>query len=157
MVIAIPCILLWGWTLTAQANEVHQHTSNSKPLLRANDDETSQVTSPSRATGPVIDLPTAAAPTPTPTAMEPNQLRAHNPASNPLIMQTQPEEVAIVTASTLTLREAIEQAYRNNPELQIARLELERSQAALQAAQVTQFPTVTMTGFVQEQLIQSSE
>lgn len=66
-----------------------------------------------------------------------------DPDPNPLLIQTQPEEVEIIGTQPITLEQAMELSYRNSPTLQTALLELERSQAALREAQAALNPTVT--------------
>lgn len=66
-----------------------------------------------------------------------------NPSSNPLEFPTQPVDVRIQGTQPITLQQAIELAERNNPELQNARLAVERSQAGLRAAQAANYPTVS--------------
>jgi OMF family outer membrane factor len=66
-----------------------------------------------------------------------------NPNPNPLTFPTQPEEVEIVGVQPITLEQAIELARRNNQELQIAELELERSRAQLREQRAELLPSVT--------------
>ncbi|NJN57562.1 MAG: TolC family protein [Leptolyngbyaceae cyanobacterium SL_5_9] len=68
-----------------------------------------------------------------------------NPSSNPLQFPTQPEEVEIVGTQPITLEQAIDLAIRNNRELQVSRLELERNQAALREALAANLPTLNLT------------
>ncbi|MDA0865685.1 MAG: TolC family protein [Cyanobacteria bacterium] len=79
-----------------------------------------------------------------------------DPDPNPLLLQTQPEEVEIIGIQPLTLEEVIELAYRNNPDLRVALLELEQSQAVLREARAALLPTVTLSGTVQGQNSQST-
>jgi len=62
---------------------------------------------------------------------------------------TQPEEVKILGTQPISLATAIELAYRNNEELRIALLQLERTQAGLRAEQAALLPTVDLTADVQ--------
>ena len=71
------------------------------------------------------------------------------PGSNPLAVPTQPEEVKILGTQPISLGTAIELAYRNNEELRIALLQLERTQAGLRAEQAALLPTVDLTADVQ--------
>mgnify|MGYP006272174297 CR=1 FL=1 len=71
------------------------------------------------------------------------------PIPNPLLTPTQPEEVDILGTQPISLETAIELAYRNNQELQIALLQLERAQAGLQAELATRLPTVDLTAGLQ--------
>jgi OMF family outer membrane factor len=68
-----------------------------------------------------------------------------NPSPNPLQFPTQPEEVEIVGTQPITLEQAIDLAIRNNRELQVSRLELERNQAALREALAANLPTLNLT------------
>jgi outer membrane protein TolC len=74
-----------------------------------------------------------------------------DPDPNPLLLPTIPEEVEIIGNQPLSLEEAIELSYRNNPDLQVALLELEQSRAALREAQARNYPTVAVDGRVQAQ------
>lgn len=66
-----------------------------------------------------------------------------NPDPNPLRFPTRPNEVKIQGTQPITLQEAIELAERNTPSLQVARLNLERSRAALREAQAAYYPNVS--------------
>lgn len=66
------------------------------------------------------------------------------PSPNPLQFPTRPEEVDIEVTQPLTLQQAIELARRNNRDLQVAQLQLERAQAALREARAALFPTVDL-------------
>ena len=66
------------------------------------------------------------------------------PNPNPLQFPTRPEEVDIEVTQPLTLQQAIELARRNNRDLQVAQIQLERAQAALREAQAGLFPTVDL-------------
>ncbi|MEL7315626.1 MAG: TolC family protein [Cyanobacteria bacterium J06559_3] len=150
MAIALPNVSLLGLPAATRADTViHQHTSNSKPLSRTSG-EALQVSASSHPARQGHDALTAT--TPPSQAIGLDQLQYLEPAPNPLTIPTQPEEVAIVATQTITLSEALELAYRNNPELQIAFLDLEQSRAALQEAQANRL--LTMAGFLQEQLTQ---
>ncbi|WP_414551671.1 TolC family protein [Anabaena sp. CCY 0017] len=70
-----------------------------------------------------------------------------NPHPNPLLVPTRPEEVKIQRTQPITLAEALELAKRNNRELQVSILELERSRSALRESQAVLFPNVdVLTG-----------
>ncbi|AFZ25569.1 outer membrane protein [Cylindrospermum stagnale PCC 7417] len=71
-----------------------------------------------------------------------------NPNPNPLLFPTKPEEVKIDQTVPITLAQALELARRNNRDLQVAILELERSQGALQESQAVLFPTVGLNSSV---------
>ena len=72
----------------------------------------------------------------------PNNL---NPNPNPLQFPTKPEEVTLQGNQPITLAQALELARRNNRDLQVSLLELERAQAALREAQAALFPTVDVS------------
>ena len=80
-----------------------------------------------------------------------DDLQFLDPDPNPLLIQTQPEEVEIIGTQPITLEEALELSYRNNPDLQTALLELEQSEAGLREAQAANFPTVSVNGTLQGQ------
>jgi len=70
------------------------------------------------------------------------------PENNPLLVPTRPSQVEITEQRPLSLEQAIELAYRNNPELATARLAVERSQAALDEALASRYPTVDLNAGV---------
>lgn len=74
-----------------------------------------------------------------------NPLDHLRPLPNSLTIQTDSEAVAVTEIQPITLDEAIELAYRNNPDLPIALLELEQSGAQLQEARAIKLPRVTKT------------
>lgn len=67
-----------------------------------------------------------------------------NPDPNPLSFPTKPEEVKLRGIQPITLQQAIELAQRNNRPLQVSRLQLQRSKAALRQAEAANFPTLTV-------------
>ncbi|MBE9138159.1 TolC family protein [Nodosilinea sp. LEGE 07088] len=79
-----------------------------------------------------------------------------SPAANPLLLPTRPDEVEIVGTQPLSLETAIDLAYRNNEQLRIALLQLERSQAGLRAERALLYPTVDLSGTVQSSNLSSS-
>ncbi|MEH2283271.1 MAG: TolC family protein [Nostoc sp.] len=64
------------------------------------------------------------------------------PSSNPLQFPTKPEEVRLQANQPITLAQALELARRNNHDLQVSLLELERNKAALREAQAALLPTL---------------
>ncbi len=66
-----------------------------------------------------------------------------NPSPNPLSFPTKPEEVKLVGLQPLSLKQAQELAVRNNRTIEVARLQLEKSRAALREAQAALFPTLS--------------
>ncbi|WP_414544397.1 TolC family protein [Nostoc sp. CCY0012] len=67
------------------------------------------------------------------------------PDANPLQFPTKPEEVTLEENQPITLAQALEIAKRNNRDLQVSLLELERSQAALREAQAALLPNVALS------------
>jgi OMF family outer membrane factor len=65
-----------------------------------------------------------------------------NPAGNPLLFPTQPQEVDTTIRQAITLEEAIALALRNNETLQAAQLSLEQQQAGLAAARAALYPSL---------------
>ena len=70
------------------------------------------------------------------------------PSANPLQYPTKPEEVKVEQTQAITLQQALELARRNNQELQVSLLQLERAKAGLKVAQAALLPTVGLTGQV---------
>ncbi|WP_118171016.1 TolC family protein [Nostoc sphaeroides] len=64
------------------------------------------------------------------------------PSSNPLQFPTKPEEVRLQGNQPITLAQALELARRNNRDLQVSLLELERNRAVLREAQAALLPTL---------------
>ncbi|MBF1990783.1 TolC family protein [Fischerella thermalis] len=105
----------------------------------------------------------AVSPTPTAPTINNQQKRTIPPPdylnpdkSNPLLFPTRPEEVRQKGTQPITLEQAVELAQRNNTQLQISLLELERAKAALREAQAALFPTVDLSaGITRQQSAQS--
>ena len=87
------------------------------------------------STSPVSPIPTQATVYP----------RYLNPNSNPLQFPTSSNEVRIQGTQPITLEQAYAIAERNNRDLQVAELTLERSRAALRQAQAALYPTVNLS------------
>lgn len=66
------------------------------------------------------------------------------PDPNPLLTPTTPEEVEIIGTQPISLETAIELAFRNSETLRTALLQLERSQAGLQAERAALLPTASL-------------
>jgi outer membrane protein TolC len=65
-----------------------------------------------------------------------------DPNPNPLLRPSFPEEVQINRTVPITLQQALQLARRNNQQLQVTELELQRSRLALREIQSTLYPTV---------------
>ncbi|MDZ8224141.1 TolC family protein [Nostoc sp. ChiVER01] len=71
-----------------------------------------------------------------------------NPSPNPLQFPTKPEEVRIKQTVPISLAQTLELARRNNRDLQLALLQLERSRSALRESQAALFPTLDINSSV---------
>lgn len=71
-----------------------------------------------------------------------------NPNPNPLQFPTKPEEVRIKGTVPISLAQALELAQRNNRDLQVAILQLERSRSSVRASQAALFPTLGINSSV---------
>ncbi|NES82474.1 MAG: TolC family protein [Moorea sp. SIO2B7] len=69
-----------------------------------------------------------------------------NPNPDPLILPTKPEEVEIKNIVPLTLEESVLLAKANNRQLEIAKLQVERSSANLAQARAALFPSLNLQG-----------
>ncbi len=67
-----------------------------------------------------------------------------NPSPNPLQFPTKPQEVRLEATEAISLQQALELARRNNRQLQVALLTLERSRASVREAQAAQYPTLSI-------------
>ncbi|MBK1986734.1 TolC family protein [Sphaerospermopsis aphanizomenoides BCCUSP55] len=85
---------------------------------------------------------------PAPTGSTKTPLEHLNPSPNPLQFPTKPEEVKLQANQPLTLAEALELAKRNNNELQVSVLQLQRTKSALREAQAALLPTLGVNGNV---------
>ncbi|MEH2061967.1 MAG: TolC family protein [Nostoc sp.] len=68
------------------------------------------------------------------------------PNANPLQFPTKPEEVRLQENQPISLAQALELARRNNHDLQVSILQLERSRAAVREAQAALLPTLGISG-----------
>lgn len=139
------------------------------PLSKASSTQASQAAPPENIVVPTIAKPTSdvaqaqpeplspsPAPTPTPITPTPSSSQPIGPAKagaapeylnanpNPLQFPTNPEEVRLRGIQPITLQQAVELAERNSRNLQVLRLQLDRSQAALREAQAELLPSVTL-------------
>ncbi|MCP6762239.1 MAG: TolC family protein [Fischerella sp. CENA71] len=89
-----------------------------------------------------------------PTTPAPNYLNPDK--SNPLLFPTKPDEVRQKGNQPITLQQAVELAQRNNTQLQISLLQLQRAKASLREAQAALFPTLDLsTSITRSQSAQS--
>ncbi|MFN7383199.1 MAG: TolC family protein [Dolichospermum sp.] len=75
----------------------------------------------------------------------PNDL---NPNPNPLLFPGQAEEVKIQATRPISLSEALELAKRNNNDLQVSLLQLQRTKSVLREAQAALFPSIDLSADV---------
>ncbi|MEH1928532.1 TolC family protein [Nostoc sp.] len=67
------------------------------------------------------------------------------PSSNPLLFPTKSEEVRLQGNQPITLAQALELARRNNHDLQVSILQLERSRASVREAQAALLPSLAIS------------
>jgi len=101
--------------------------------------------SPPEIAPPEIAPPEIAPPETVPAPAANSSILDHFAPAPNLFRPTQLNEVQTQQVVPITLEQAIELARRNNLELQIAELELERTRAALQETQAANSPTVDAT------------
>ncbi len=89
-----------------------------------------------------------------PTTPAPNYLNPDK--SNPLLFPTKPDQVRQKGNQPITLDQAVDLAQRNNTQLQISLLQLQRAKASLREAQAALFPTLDLsTSITRSQSAQS--
>ncbi|MGF1535188.1 MAG: TolC family protein [Elainellaceae cyanobacterium] len=72
-------------------------------------------------------------------------LEALDAPANPLFFPTDPQTVEVTETVSITLKQALQVAYRNSRELQSAQLQFEQAQAAVREALADRFPTLSAT------------
>lgn len=110
---------------------------------------------PSNQPAPAAPNPTTVTPTPQPgstpaiapsTSTSPQSVpipEQLNPSANPLSFPTRPSEVQLRDTQQISLQQAIELAERNNRDIEVSRLEVERSQATLREARASFLPNLS--------------
>lgn len=119
--------------------QLSQVVQPSKKTGTATDNRTSQAT-PSNLPSPII-VPSSSD---SDIRLQQEAPRYLNPNPNPLQFPTKPEEVRIQGTQPISLQQALDLARRNNRQLQVAELTLERSRAALREAQAAEYPTFSI-------------
>ncbi|MFQ4141375.1 TolC family protein [Chlorogloeopsis sp. ULAP02] len=104
-------------------------------------------TTPAPVTPPTPSAPTTPAAPKTPQPI-PDYL---NPNPNPLQYPTEIEEVRTRGTQPISLEQAIELARRNNRELQVSLLELQRARASLREAQAALYPNLGLSAEIGRQ------
>lgn len=114
----------------------------NKPIAISESSDFAQSSVPS-STPSASPKPLNSADIPSRRTSTPNNL---NPNPNPLQFPTKPEEVRLEAAESISLEQALELARRNNRQLQVALLTLERSRASVREAQAEEYPTLSVQG-----------
>ena len=65
-----------------------------------------------------------------------------DPSANPLSFPTQEDEVEVGSEKLISLEQALEISYKNNKDIEDARLQIERAEASLREARAALFPTL---------------
>ncbi|MEH2375532.1 TolC family protein [Nostoc sp.] len=91
---------------------------------------------------PAQIVPGKPIPAPSDSVQIPNNLI---PSSNPLLFPTKSEEVRLQGNQPITLAQALELARRNNHDLQVSILQLERSRASVREAQAALLPNLAIS------------
>lgn len=144
-------------TAIAQLNKLNSPLATKLEAKKAVVAQTAPSTTPSLApapsgsqqqapstTQPSVSMPDPGPSRPLGPAKQGNAPDYLNPDPNPLSFPTKPEEVKLRGIQPITLQQAIELAQRNNRSLQVSRLQLERSRAALRQSQAASFPTLSV-------------
>ena len=87
-------------------------------------------------------------PTPSQPVDFPNVPNDLNPSPNPLLYPTKAEEVKVQGTQPISLSQALELAKRNNNDLQVSVLQLERSKSVLREAQAALMPGINLSSEV---------
>jgi len=143
--------------LDLKACRQRQNNSTGNSVAQTQTPTTAPITPiPTPAPGGGVQTPTPTPVTPAPTGevQIPDYLN-QNP--NPLQFPTRPEEVRVQGTQPITLAQALELARRNNRDLQVSLLQLQRSQYAVREAQAALFPTFDINGSVTRQQSASSQ
>ncbi len=69
-----------------------------------------------------------------------------NPSPNPLSFPTNPDEVEVGSQKPITLKQAIEISLKNNKEIEVSRLNVERAEQVLKEANAALYPTFDLNG-----------
>ncbi|MCY6493756.1 TolC family protein [Leptolyngbya sp. GGD] len=149
------------WVIDLKPNAIAQTPSvvvptkpvTTKPNPKPN--PTAQAPTTPRPSAP-LPRPTTSTPTPTPTPTPPlptsppptpgaSAQTLLTPSPNRLLFPTKPGEVQVRSVQPITLQQALDLAERNNRDLEIARLQVEQSRAAIREARAGNFPTLALT------------
>jgi len=117
--------------------------SATSACQRINSIPNQKLAQPLISPAPVQSIKLSQRPAPIPNSLD--------PSANPLQYPTKPEEVRVEQTQPITLQQALELARRNNQELQVALLQLERAQSGLKVAQAALLPSVGLNAQVARQ------
>jgi outer membrane protein TolC len=122
-----------------------QNNSSGNSVAQTRTPRTAPITPiPTPAPGGGVQTPTPTPVTPAPTGevQIPDYL---NQNANPLQFPTKPEEVRLQGTQPITLAQALELARRNNRDLQVSLLQLQRSQYAVREQQAALLPNADLS------------
>ncbi len=144
--------LLVNSNICLQQNSVEKRVAQTDTPLPT--DSTPAPTVPGSVT------PAPADSTPRPTTVPPGAVEIPQkliPIANPLQFPTNPNEVTLQENQPITLGQALELARRNNRDLQVALLELQRSRYALKEAEAGLLPTLGISADLSRSQSSSSQ
>lgn len=127
-------------TLTEETEETDTSTSSETEASDTPDTDTPDTGTPTEAT--------PSSPSTSGRVQSPDYL---NPSPNPLDFPTRPEEVELQGTQPITLRQAVDLAVRNNPQLRQARQQRDQAQAQLDQARAANNPTVSVNANLVQQ------
>jgi outer membrane protein TolC len=130
--------------ISANQANLDRHTPRQLPIT----DKLAQNTTPTPPTTPTT--PTTPIAPVAPTAPTPNN-GGNIKLPNELILPNTGGQVQITGRQAITLQQAVDIAFRNNRQIQAARLTVDRSQTGIREAQAAQALQVGLTGSLQNQ------
>ncbi|MEP0913382.1 TolC family protein [Leptolyngbya sp. GB1-A1] len=141
-------------TNTSKTSTPSTDTPEADTLTEETDTSTSSETEASDTPDtdtPDTGTPTEATPSSPSTSGRVQSPDYLNPSPNPLDFPTRPEEVELQGTQPITLRQAVDLAVRNNPQLRQARQQRDQAQAQLDQARAANNPTVSVNANLVQQ------
>ncbi|MBD1849493.1 TolC family protein [Leptolyngbya sp. ST-U4] len=141
-------------TNTSETSTSETGTPEADTLTEETDTSTSSETEASDTPDtdtPDTGTPTEATPSSPSTSGRVQSPDYLNPSPNPLDFPTRPEEVELQGTQPITLRQAVDLAVRNNPQLRQARQQRDQAQAQLDQARAANNPTVSVNANLVQQ------
>ncbi|MBD2435716.1 TolC family protein [Nostoc sp. FACHB-110] len=132
-------------TVPTNPSSTTNEVAPASTTVPTNPNEAAPAATPSGVETTPTVAPSNTSPVATPEVKIPENLIQ---TGNPLQFPTKAEEVTVQGNQPITLAQALELAQRNNRDLQVTALQLERSRAALREAQAALFPTVDINADV---------